>query len=849
MNDGKTLLKMSASNNADISVPSQTAFDTAENPTDGTRAQNVNFGAVTNKSILDASNTVQVKVVSEDKLNTKWYALTVTTSDNYEVAKFNSLTLEGPNGEKAEVQMNDDGTINVKVPYSVYDKDQFKGWKLFYTKTVGASATYAQGGETVALPVTGTVLKGDEAFLADPSKKETGAEILLSIGGDEESANSRTYKMTFSRMDAKTSSKLDSFTLLGENDNDVFKAQPTKVDGKDVLDVDVAWSAWQTWTASEFTAIAEMAAEQNAKIFYQEKATGGIYTTHYAISLFNDDEEKYDATPVVKANNPNAATVDKNWVLCNGATIYVVSEQFWVELAEEGAIKNQGKGEFVEWTDFSNALKNTKNKAFYTDYTLDIERKGAETGHELTDLTLIDSEIAHYGLQINVEEQTITGKIPYALTSELNDDGTIKEKNGKPVSVNPVFLAYDISDRAYFMAVDKNKKPQNQTKPYVDSNEIPTAGANRGGTSGNAVFADILGMDFSDYAELTAEHEPYVLISRKGDVYVYSWNGRNYSVNDKVVANMVAVTNEDGNRANAGGGFDKYTFRLEVAPANTGTDFTSFYFAEYPNFKGNIDKDTHTITVTLPYGSEYTYLSPVYETSPGAIVTVDDPELLGKPVYKNGTTDVNFTTSRKFTVIAESEKAQFEWTVKVQVADRFNDVKEGDWFYKDVMSAAQLGFLNGYVEDNTYKPYKDITRAEFANLLAKAMGYDESAYENTAFPDVADDHWAKSAIAFCADREIITGYEDGEFKPTKTISRQEVAVMLQRAFTLTGDTTDLYPDDALVAGWAEDAVYAVKHAGLMNGDAITGEFAPKNNLNRAQAATTLMNAHRSGLIK
>ena len=78
----------------------------------------------------------------------------------------------------------------------------------------------------------------------------------------------------------------------------------------------------------------------------------------------------------------------------------------------------------------------------------------------------------------------------------------------------------------------------------------------------------------------------------------------------------------------------------------------------------------------------------MYETSPGAIVTVDDPELLGKPVYKNGTTDVNFTTSRKFTVIAESEKAQFEWTVKVQVADRFNDVKEGDWFYKDVMSAA-----------------------------------------------------------------------------------------------------------------------------------------------------------------
>ena len=58
-------------------------------------------------------------------------------------------------------------------------------------------------------------------------------------------------------------------------------------------------------------------------------------------------------------------------------------------------------------------------------------------------------------------------------------------------------------------------------------------------------------------------------------------------------------------------------------------------------------------------------------------------------------------------------------------------------------------------------------------MIANAMGYEEDPDAASAFPDVADDFWGKSAINFCYENEIITGYDDGEFKPNQTITRQE----------------------------------------------------------------------------
>ena len=290
-----------------------------------------------------------------------------------------------------------------------------------------------------------------------------------------------------------------------------------------------------------------------------------------------------------------------------------------------------------------------------------------------------------------------------------------------------------------------------------------------------------------------------------------------------------------------------------VAEPNAGTTLSEFWFTGFENATTTITADT--ITVTLPYGTdlnktEYTYLIPNFDftaDSEGAIVTVDDPALLGKPL-RSGVTNVNFTTTRKITVIAENENATRQYTVNVVVADAFSDVTPDNWFYNDVMAAAGFGYVNG-MGNGKYEPYGTTTRAQFAKILAEALDYDPTAYTTSAFPDVANDHWAMAAIAFCADREIILGYDTGNFEPNKTITRQEAALMLQRAFDLQGTESTQYPDDAKIAGWAEDGVYAVKHAGLMKGDADTGNFRPTSTMNRAEMATILMNAHRAGLIK
>ena len=311
---------------------------------------------------------------------------------------------------------------------------------------------------------------------------------------------------------------------------------------------------------------------------------------------------------------------------------------------------------------------------------------------------------------------------------------------------------------------------------------------------------------------------------------------------DSYAANRLVATNEDGQSE-----FDLYTFDLTVAQPNAETEFTNFYFDGYERFPGVIDAVNDTITVTLPYGTEYTYLVPNYTVSSGAIVTVDDPELMGKPLY-NGETDVNFTTTRKFTVIAENEKNSTEWTVRVVVSSAFTDVNPGDWFYDNVMDAAQNGYVSG-MGDGTFQPKKATTRAEFASMIAKAMGYtDSDATGETRFTDVDADQWYAGAITYCYDNGIILGYEDNTFKPTQTITRQEAASILKNAFNLNGSSSDKFPDDAKIANWAKANVYAVKHSGLMKGDA-DGNFRPTDTMTRAEAASIMMNAQRAGLIK
>ena len=175
----------------------------------------------------------------------------------------------------------------------------------------------------------------------------------------------------------------------------------------------------------------------------------------------------------------------------------------------------------------------------------------------------------------------------------------------------------------------------------------------------------------------------------------------------------------------------------------------------------------------------------------------------------------------------------------------------GDWFYDNVMDAAENGYVSG-MGDGTYDPTGATTRAQFAAMIANAMGYESKPDTKSMFPDVPDSYWGVEAINFCAENGIISGYEDGTFQPEKAITRQEAAAILNNAFELAekyGISTEKFPDNGVIADWAGDHVYAAKAAGLMKGDADTGNFRPTSTITRAEAASIFMNANRAGLIK
>lgn len=115
---------------------------------------------------------------------------------------------------------------------------------------------------------------------------------------------------------------------------------------------------------------------------------------------------------------------------------------------------------------------------------------------------------------------------------------------------------------------------------------------------------------------------------------------------------------------------------------------------------------------------------------------------------------------------------------------RFSDVKAFDWFSDSIMKLSAKDIITGY-PDGTFKPNKSITRAEFAVIASKYIKNPKAADET--FSDVPMNHWAKDAIAKVKAEGWISGYNDGTFKPDAPITRAEAVSIVNRMFNRAAD--------------------------------------------------------------
>ena len=122
----------------------------------------------------------------------------------------------------------------------------------------------------------------------------------------------------------------------------------------------------------------------------------------------------------------------------------------------------------------------------------------------------------------------------------------------------------------------------------------------------------------------------------------------------------------------------------------------------------------------------------------------------------------------------------------------FADVNNDRWFNNAISTMYNAGHIQGYA-DGTFRPNQPMTRAEFATLVVRIMGYGH-VNGSSVFTDTAG-HWAENNIYAAHRLGWIQGYSDGTFRPSQFVTRAEVAALINRALKrLPQYPSDLLPD-------------------------------------------------------
>ena len=174
----------------------------------------------------------------------------------------------------------------------------------------------------------------------------------------------------------------------------------------------------------------------------------------------------------------------------------------------------------------------------------------------------------------------------------------------------------------------------------------------------------------------------------------------------------------------------------------------------------------------------------------------------------------------------------------------FVDVTEDKWYYDAVAYVYQQGIMVG-MSETTFEPNTTVNRAQVVQMLYNLEGQPQVSGDS-GFSDIWDDQWYAKAVAWASANDVVAGYEDGTFRPTRAVTREEFAQILYNYAKCKGyglsASADLgkFPDSGQVSSWAETALGWANGNGLINGHD-DGRLDPKCSTIRAQAASILMN--------
>lgn len=168
---------------------------------------------------------------------------------------------------------------------------------------------------------------------------------------------------------------------------------------------------------------------------------------------------------------------------------------------------------------------------------------------------------------------------------------------------------------------------------------------------------------------------------------------------------------------------------------------------------------------------------------------------------------------------------------------KFTDLENYSWAEDAIYELKEKGIVAGVSEDE-FLPEGELTREQAVKILCISAGI-EAVNEPSGFFDIDDSQWYAGYIAAAKDKGLINGISETEFGVGEKITRQDFAVMIQRVFKLEGNNEEIrFKDFEDVSEYAKDAVATLSEKSIISGYE-DGSFKPFNNCQRAEAAVII----------
>ena len=717
------------------------------------------------------------------------YTLNITTAQ-VEAPKLNTVTLKSEKTGEELVGRIDGHNIYFDgknaIPYrykSVIGTSKSMAednWQFFWSASSGATIT----SDGQPIKASGEYVDNSD-YLPQSADRflNTDADATIDVSNGDQSVS---YTIHFTSAEASQDSTLGEMKLAMNyvdsyddlNDGNTVEVKVTTATAKSTLAANIYYSEWDAYTSESGTSSTKGngAAAVVTKLPAEAKLFFVVPTTD---RMWEMDTLSTDGDTL--ANTYGNYLPGVNGVKYGkGEDDATATQPLTLVVVSEAWAEN-----VVSNTTTYTSLKNNEDaKGLYTPYELTLTRMDPRTNNNLYGLSVYDS---------------------YTDTMiEAEKDGNI----------------FTLTLPAYF--VDANRKSEDSLWLDLDPER---GGETIQGNNGNGV-------------ELTWLKEKddgsYDLDPAKATKL--QWNGTTLTTTDNNPLTDIEVTSEAGKTRE-----EQYEVKVVIADANTKAVLNSV------SYNGSVGTPNGTdVTLNVPFNTEVTSMALDFNVSENAYVIEGalptggvDAIANNKGLIVDEGETFNFLQPRKFTVISEDGKATSTYTITVVPSETFPDVTTDQWYYDEVMTAANKGWITG---DNGYfKPNDTMKRGDFALIIARIMNYDPENYTKSAFPDVDSDLYYSAAIAFCKEQNIIDGDNNGNFNAEDPITREEMAKILCQAKQLKVTIPEkAYADDAEIAQWAKGYVYACQEAGIMEGSG--DNFNPRDNATRAEGAAVLVRA-------